>query len=152
MSSTRRPACARVAAAVLPGRHTQAALEHGAHVFLVVESRLLCDDTQRQIRFSEQLLRFTQLNADDLWKRKERALRDQMMELPEWIPAAERRKWRKTTTSRLLGDLPPVVETLVEFFDTRLACDIRLGRTSAPHEGIRLITIEGLGALAGAPP
>ena len=41
-------------------------------------------------------------------------------------------------------------------FDTRLACDIRLGRTSAPHEGIRLITIEGLGALAeglaGAPP
>jgi hypothetical protein len=72
------------------------------------------------------LLYHEQLNADDLWKRKERALRDQMMELPEWIPAAERRKWRKTTTSRLLGDLPPVVETLDEFrFAARLLVDLK---------------------------
>ena len=37
-------------------------------------------------------------------------------------------------------------------FDTKLACDVRLGATSAPHPGTVLITIETLSHLATAAP
>ncbi len=72
------------------------------------------------------LLYHEQLDADALWEEKRRALRDQLLDLPAWIPSEDRRAFRDRTVDELVHEFPPVVETLDEFrFAARLLLDLK---------------------------
>lgn len=72
------------------------------------------------------LLYETQLDWRAELVKKKRVLREEMRDLPDWIPEVERRQWRSVRSRTLLSELPPVVETLEEFrFAARLIRDIK---------------------------
>jgi hypothetical protein len=66
------------------------------------------------------------LNAEAIWEQKRRAAREQLFDLPPWIPEAERRAYRDRTVDELVQAFPPAVETLEEFrFAARLLRDLK---------------------------
>ena len=67
------------------------------------------------------------LDGDATFAAREKAVREQMTTLPDWIPPNGRRQWRTMTTRRLVHNwFPPVVETLDEFrFVARVLLDLK---------------------------
>ena len=86
-----------------------------------------------------------QLDAGELWEQKRRAVRDQLLDLPAWIPQADRRAYRDRIVGELVHEFPPVVETLDEFrFAARLLLDLktawRVVREGRPPESVKWLS------------